>query len=1007
MVSQNSSPIAVGTQSESTTPQNLANHGYHVNLKSIESPFPSDKSRSNLVSQKLAPLNTTYSDQNHSTETDSDDLNTLTPIKWTNTNYPVLKNNIFNSNLTKDDNVGHKPNKNTKILLSSNTIENQMYRENLDNISSQMATLIKDLNVIYQKIGYSKNDIHEKEKVIFKNISSLIDGFLKEANDDMIELSGSNDQEQSILNRILEISNDPSGTKTITDIYIRNAVIEEKYKTVPQSPKKEPSLLSKKNILSSAKKFVLKDFIPQLLMFLEESILLHKLYDAIQENVNVNEHNHSINLEETLKLLPNLQDSQNFYKDIIKIKDDPEAIMLYLKNNKEVLDLKSKNKSISQERIKDLKKLTALYKNIYIERLRELIMLSHSILDLLNQLHISPNDEFDSEFTRLLYFYSSIDLNNCKLDLFNDYISVIANIIESFDKIHKKYQAVYSNRHAEKNQLLRRCQHLWTILKVPNDEIDNFLQQNSNLSFDVIRNFEAEIIRLETVKQTFIKTLLSNAKSQIQELWEQLQYTEDEKMPFLHEIQNTKSSMEQSNINHQQANEYLDEKLLEKYNDELSVLKNKISLCQPVLILLKEFESMQQDNKYLEETVKDGSSPHPTGLHKISLKEEKIRKRITRHFPRLIQDLKISLEKLEMELGKSFMYKDKSLSEVLQKEEKAFFNKYPRSRLNISTRKLLSSPSKSIHKSSSLGKPHSNDVINAELLSKSFIRNSPNENSHESQILHQAFSKTPIGKSTSSYSSDNNNKHNITNSSSFDKSSIRDSSRKIASDPSSNFFKSPCFLPSPNLTTKLLPPTMIVKQSPSKIPKPIFKKASPQDKVAPPRLNSKMLSLNTGFMRPTTLFPLTQSKMNRDNSNIPIFVRGKTSKIANNAINSTPKAFKNTSIEIPKPLEDKENITPDWTPKGEIQSKIHKNSNVIQGQDHSTFIEKSNIILNISSPFRDINTSNCEVSIPLGDTRPVNISENINISNFDDTSIMDNENDIDFVNWKKQQLSKF
>ena len=129
-----------------------------------------------------------------------------------------------------------------------NTMDN-MYKENFNLISKELEKLLENLNVIYQNIGYSNTEIINKEKQIFTTISDSIKQFFEHADEELKRLSAENGVEQDILNNILERINDPSGIKTIPDLYIRNAILLQESKTVPQSPKKPLSLLSKKAAL--------------------------------------------------------------------------------------------------------------------------------------------------------------------------------------------------------------------------------------------------------------------------------------------------------------------------------------------------------------------------------------------------------------------------------------------------------------------------------------------------------------------------------------------------------------------------------------------------------------------------------------------------------------------------------------------------------------------------------------------------------------------------------------
>lgn len=121
-------------------------------------------------------------------------------------------------------------------------------------------------------------------------------------------------------------------------------------------------------------------------------------------------------------------------------------------------------------------------------------------------------------------------------------------------------------------------------------------------------------------------------------MWRTLQYSEESRSKFIivfEELRNSATTLQE------------DELLLETCENELKRLEEKLTLYKPILKLISDFESLQEDQEFLERSSKDSSRLLSRNSHKILLTEEKMRKRITRHFPRVINDLRIKLEEAD------------------------------------------------------------------------------------------------------------------------------------------------------------------------------------------------------------------------------------------------------------------------------------------------------------------------------------------------------------------------
>lgn len=801
----------------------------------------------------------------------------------------------------------------------SGFLPGDVYKENFSLISRQLEKLLESLDVIFKNIGYSNSEIISKEKMVFNTLSDSINKFFEEAEKDMKILTEENESSQEILNRILEIIHDPNGVQSIPDLYIRNSILIPQSKNVPASPRKPLSLLSKQKLLSSAKKFVLDAYLPKLMKYLHSCIQLMTVFDAVKEPLP------NLPIANVTYFVPSLDVAKRLRDSLKTCRNDVDLAAKFIKENKQELLFNGKFNDISSEMTHKVYQSALIYKGEYKTRLTELISLRDDLGRLLEVLHIDLEHDLDPQTSKILSSYS--DINSC--DHQDRFLPVNRQIKEHLQFMVKKYQEIHRMRSERKEKLLKKCRNLWTKLKVPTTYTDSFISQTSGLSLDAIKEVSKELEKLEAMKKRIIKTLVNESWQKIEELWKILQYDQQEKSKFMHAFESLRDSS--SSLQD-------DEKLLEVCEGEISHLEEKLAVYKPVLQLIKEFKQLQADKASLDESSKDSSRLLLRNSHKILLQEEKTRKRITRHFPRVIQELKQGLFRIHELFGKPVFLQGENLLDIVIQQEEEIISKYPRSRLNLRSRRssrvsLRESPNK-------VEKPNlapKNDKCN-DSLREAFVA--------DISSLHQ----TPLTKICKT---DQARKFTIGN----------ESQCTSALQPSR--FSSP-----PRTLRKLLPPRIITRRETSKIPEVKLRRSESSSLQSSPIVRPKTLISKGELVRPTRLFPVSPSKANQRSSQIPVL-------------------YKSTSTlgvgETISEISDKENVV-DSTPK--LQSKPVKDA------------------VNMSSPYREPENSVYRISMSPEGKCLLNVKQSDMDSVCDETSIMDAENDKDFLTWKNEQLLK-
>ncbi|QHS76169.1 Ase1p [Saccharomyces paradoxus] len=793
-----------------------------------------------------------------------------------------------------------------------NTMDN-MYKENFILISKELEKLLENLNVIYQNIGYSNTEIINKEKIIFTTISDSIKQFFEQADEELKRLSVENEIEQNILNNILERINDPSGIKTIPDLYIRNAILLQKSKTVPQSPKKPLSLLSKKAALDTAKNFVLGSFLPRLHDYLKSLITLKHLVQSVKEDLpGLTEAD-----SEAISAFPELDILTTYLSQIENSRDDIGLSMKFITDNRKDILKGSAFKTINKESVKHMDEVIKIYEEEYERRFKSILTKKDSILSICEQLETPLATLIDENFEQNLKSYGEEKNSKSKLPNFHP---VDRERMRKIDTTLKKLQAIHEERVDKKKLLMEQCKKLWIRLRISQEYTKTFMLNNSSLSTETLDRISEELMRLEVMKKKLIKKLISDSWDKIKELWHTLQYSEESRSKFI-------TVFEEQRRNATTLQE--DELLLETCENELKKLEDKLTLYKPILKLISEFESLQEDQEFLERSSKDSSRLLSRNSHKILLTEEKMRKRITRHFPRVINDLRTKLEEAAGLFDQPFLLKGRPLSEAIDIQQQEIEAKYPRCRVKMQRSKKGKS-----------GTGKENKVIKTtSKAAQSSIRVPIGLDFNDINMTYKTPSKkTRQGLPKSGLSRENSLARHM-------QGTTRLSSPKRRG-------------------TRLLAPTVISRNSKGNIERPTLNKYSSSDFSSSPMINH---THSEHAVKPRQLFPIPLNKVDTKGSHIPQLTKEKALELVKRSIGTI----------------GKENIRSPQR-KSSLEDYAQKLSSPYKEPEHSIY----NLSMSPEGKFQ------------------LNIQQKDLESGFDDTSMMEDENDKDFITWKNEQVSK-
>ncbi|KAG6865456.1 hypothetical protein C0991_002379 [Blastosporella zonata] len=190
---------------------------------------------------------------------------------------------------------------------------------------------------------------------------------------------------------------------------------------------------------------------------------------------------------------------------------------------------------------------------------------------------------------------------------------------------------------------------LWRRLGVDEADMDAFVEAHRGSNEETVREYEEELERMMELKRERMGTFVQSAREEIKRLWDDLLISDDERADFA-----------------PLADDEHTEELLTIHEDEIRRLKEERRLKAPLLASIKKYFDICEEEKELDAAASDqtrllGRGRDPGRL----LREEKMRKRVTKEKPRLEQDLLASISAWEEEAQRPFLVHGESILQLL------------------------------------------------------------------------------------------------------------------------------------------------------------------------------------------------------------------------------------------------------------------------------------------------------------------------------------------------------
>jgi protein regulator of cytokinesis 1 len=214
-----------------------------------------------------------------------------------------------------------------------------------------------------------------------------------------------------------------------------------------------------------------------------------------------------------------------------------------------------------------------------------------------------------------------------------------------------------NKRVATINEIGESIYELWQRLRISETEQKAFAASVDGIGTDTIEKGEAELERLQSLKAKMLGNLVWEAREMIQNLWEEMNATDEEKKSF----QSFAEKREEMFTN----------ELLEKHEEYIQLLNSKLEHMRPILRIIERRECIIRERMELEELQKDPERLQQRGaaMTRQLMEEEKMAKRIKRELPKLTQMLDEKLQEWKNMNGEDFKYRGNVYLKVIEEQE--------------------------------------------------------------------------------------------------------------------------------------------------------------------------------------------------------------------------------------------------------------------------------------------------------------------------------------------------
>ncbi|KZT54876.1 hypothetical protein CALCODRAFT_485197 [Calocera cornea HHB12733] len=218
------------------------------------------------------------------------------------------------------------------------------------------------------------------------------------------------------------------------------------------------------------------------------------------------------------------------------------------------------------------------------------------------------------------------------------------------EALKQQLEALKAEREGRIQEIYDTLEGLWRRLGVREDEVDGFVEANRGSSERCVLAYEHELERMQALKREKMVLFVSNAREEVQALWDEMMYGEEERerfapffdgaSSFLFAVPSPDSARFTSILLAPPEDHDHSEELLTRHEDEIERLRAERAEKAPILSHVQKYFQLCDEERELEAAAQD-----PTRLLGKRgdagrlLREEKMRKRVQREKPKLEKEL--------------------------------------------------------------------------------------------------------------------------------------------------------------------------------------------------------------------------------------------------------------------------------------------------------------------------------------------------------------------------------
>ncbi|KAF8737335.1 hypothetical protein AX14_013020 [Amanita brunnescens Koide BX004] len=229
-------------------------------------------------------------------------------------------------------------------------------------------------------------------------------------------------------------------------------------------------------------------------------------------------------------------------------------------------------------------------------------------------------------------------------------VEPIAGLISWAENLRNSLEDTKKRREAHIQAMYDQLECLWRRMGISDEGMDAFVEAHRGSTEETVREYEEELERMLELKREKMGAFVASARDEIIKLWDELMVGEEERgcfAPF--------------------ADDEHTEELLTIHEDEIRRLKEEKRVKAPLLASIKKYFEICEEEKELAAAASDQSRLLGRGARDPGrlLREEKMRKRVSKEKPRLERDLLSSIPLWEQEAGRPFLVHGESIMQIL------------------------------------------------------------------------------------------------------------------------------------------------------------------------------------------------------------------------------------------------------------------------------------------------------------------------------------------------------